>query len=205
MAPKVVSFLASGQGSNFSAVMERILLGEINAVPGLLISDRADAPALQKAESFGMKSVWVNPKDYASKQEYEETMIDLLLEHKTDLVVAAGFMRLLSPVFVRAFSNRIINIHPSLLPSFAGKDAQQQAIDYGVKLAGCTVHFIDEGVDTGPIIMQTAVPVSPEENAASLSKKILREEHRVLPECVRLFCENRLFVEGRKVFINPLV
>lgn len=202
MAPKVVSFLVSGQGSNFSAVMERIESEDINAVPGILISDKGGAPALRKAEDFGMKSVWVNPKDYASKKEYEEALIELFAGCKTDLIVAAGFMRILSPFFVRSFANRIINIHPSLLPAFAGKDAQEQALDYGVKLAGCTAHFIDEGIDSGPIIMQAAVPVLFEDNAASLSKKILREEHRILPESVKLFCEDRLSVEGRKVFIR---
>ena len=202
MARSIVSFLSSGYGSNFAAVMEKINKGYIKAVPGILISDKADAMALVKADKFGMHAEWINPKSFDSKKEYEEAMIELLVKHKTDLVVTAGFMRILSPVFVRAFENRIINIHPSLLPSFPGINAQQQALNYGVKFTGCTAHFIDEGTDTGPIIMQAVVPVSASDDVTSLSKKILKEEHRILPESVKLFCDNKISVQGRNVLIK---
>ncbi|MDR3238022.1 MAG: phosphoribosylglycinamide formyltransferase, partial [Spirochaetia bacterium] len=191
MTPKVVSFLASGQGTNFSAAAEKIKSGYIKARLGILVSDN-DAPALRKAESFGMKSFLVNPKDYSSKQDYEDEMIRLFREHKSSLIVAAGYMRILSPRFVRAFQNRIINVHPSLLPAFPGREAQRQALDYGVKVTGCTTHFIDEGTDTGPIIMQSAIPLLQSDNIASISKKIRAEEHKILSESIKLFCEDRL-------------
>ncbi len=202
MKKKVVSFLASGRGSNFTVVAKKILDGAIKAEFGVLISDRADAKALEIAKEFGVKPLHVNPKDYSSRQEFDGELVKLLNEHKTDLVVAAGYMRILSPVFVSAFRNRIINIHPALLPSFPGVHAQQQAFEYGVKISGCTAHFIDEGTDTGPIIMQAAVPVLDTDTADSLSARILKEEHRVLPESVKLFCEGRLEVRGRRVIIK---
>ncbi len=202
MKKKVVSFLASGRGSNFTVVAKKILDGTIKAEFGVLLSDRADAKALEIAKEFGVKPIHVNPKNFSSRQEFDGELVKLLNEHKTDLVVAAGYMRILSPVFVSAFRNRIINIHPALLPSFPGVHAQEQAFEYGVKISGCTAHFIDEGTDTGPIIMQAAVPVLDTDTADSLAGRILKEEHRVLPESVKLFCEGRLEVRGRKVVIK---
>lgn len=202
MKKKVVSFLASGRGSNFTAVAERIRGGDINACLGILVSDKKDALALDTARDFGMGAHFVDPKAYHGKMDHEKAMIRLLEEAGTDLVVAAGFMRILSPHFVGAFKNRIINIHPALLPSFPGVDGQKQAFDYGVKISGCTTHFIDEGTDTGPIILQSAVPVRQDDTLESLSKRILAEEHRILPESVRLFCEGKLSVSGRKVLIS---
>ena len=197
----IVSFLASGQGSNFLAAARKIQSGYIKAKIGILISDN-DAPALRKAENIGVKSFWVNPKDYNSKADFEDEMIALFKSCETDLIVAAGYMRILSPRFVKAFENRIINIHPSLLPAFPGKDAGKQAIEYGVKITGCTTHFIDEGTDTGPIIMQAVVPVLPDDNASTLAKKILTKEHKILPESIKLFCEGRLKINGRSVIIS---
>jgi phosphoribosylglycinamide formyltransferase-1 len=198
---KTVSFLASGRGSNFTAVAENILAGKIKAEAGILISDRSDARAIQTAEGFGMKAFYVNPKEFPSKTEFEGEMVSLMKKYNTDLVVAAGYMRILSPYFVNEFRGRIINIHPALLPSFPGVHSQKQAFDYGVKISGCTAHFIDEGTDTGPIIIQAAVHVLDSDTEESLSSKILHEEHIILSEAVSLFCEDRLIIEGRKVRI----
>jgi phosphoribosylglycinamide formyltransferase-1 len=202
MKTKVVSFLASGRGSNFRAVAGRIRDGHIPARTGILICDRRDAGAFAIADEFGMKSYFVDPKAYTDRRSHEEVVVRLLREHGTDLVVAAGYMRLLTPYIIGEFRSAIINVHPALLPAFPGVHAQQQAFDYGVKLSGCTTHFIDEGVDTGPIIMQAAVPVLPGDTADSLAARILKEEHIILPESVRLFCEGRLAVRGRRVTIR---
>lgn len=199
---KVVSFLASGRGSNFKVVAEYIKHNNINAQHGILISDKKSAKALETAEEFGMKSYFVDPEEYGSREEHEREMASLFQKSKTDLIVAAGYMRILTPYFVNRFRNRIINIHPALLPSFPGTSAQKKALEYGVKITGCTVHFIDEGTDTGPIILQEAVPVYDSDDESSLSARILREEHRILPEAVRLFCEDRLTLKGRRVYIK---
>jgi len=202
MKKKVVSFLASGRGSNFTVVAERIRAGDIDASLGILVSDKRDARALETARGFGMEAHFVDPKAYNGKAEYEKAVIALMEKAKTDLIVAAGYMRILSPLFVKAYSNRIINIHPALLPSFPGVDGQRQAFEYGVKISGCTTHFIDEGTDTGPIILQAAVPVENGDTVESLAARILREEHRILPESVKLFCRGKLKVKGRKVIIS---
>lgn len=202
MRKTTVSFLVSGRGSNFQAVARRILDGAVPAALGVLISDRADAGALGIARDMGMPASHVDPRAYPGKREYESAMIELLERHGTGLVVAAGFMRILSPHFVGHFRDRIINIHPALLPSFPGAHGQEQAFAYGVKISGCTAHFIDEGVDSGPIIMQAAVPVLEDDTADTLAARILKEEHRVLPEAIRLFCEGRLLVHGRKVSVK---
>ncbi len=202
MKKKVVSFLASGRGSNFRAVVVKIRDGYILGRPGILVCDREDAGAFAIADEFGMKSYFVDPKAHTDRKSHEEVVVRLLREHQTDLVVAAGYMRLLTPYIIGEFGSAIINVHPALLPAFPGVHAQNQAFDYGVKLSGCTTHFIDEGVDTGPIIMQVAVPVLPADTADSLAARILREEHIILPESVRLFCEGRLSINGRKVLIR---
>lgn len=199
---KIISFLVSGNGSNFKAVAEKIISGYINGKAGILISDVSTAPALKKADGLGIHSVVIEPQNFSSKKEYESEMIEKLLECKTDLIIAAGFMRILSSDFISHFRNRIINIHPSLLPSFPGKSAQQQALDSKVKITGCTTHFIDEGTDTGPIIMQAAVSINSKDDINSLSTKILQEEHKILIESVRLFCEERLIIQNDKVVIK---
>ncbi len=199
---KTISFLASGRGSNFEAVAEEIQKGSIKAKAGILITDKSDALCLSKADKLGIDSLFIDPKKYSTKQEHEEEIIRHLENYGTDLVVACGYMRLLSPFFINRYKNRIINIHPSLLPAFPGKNGQKQAIDYGVKITGCTTHFIDEGTDTGPIIMQSAVPVFANDTVETLSSRILIEEHKILAQSVHLFCEDRLIVEGRKVIIK---
>lgn len=199
---KVVSFLVSGRGSNFVAVAKKIADGTIPARFGILLSDKPDAGALDKAKEFSLHAVAVPPREFSSRQAHEMEMIRLLEEAGTDLVVTAGYMRLLGKHFVSHFSNRIINIHPSLLPAFPGIDAQKQAWDYGVKVAGCTTHFIDEGTDTGPIILQRSLSVTENMTERDLRSAILREEHKALPEAVRLFCEDRLYIHNRKVTIK---
>ena len=198
---KTVSFLVSGRGSNFQAVASAIIKGDIPATVGLVISDKPGVKALDIARELSIPAFFVNPKDYATRQDHEKAMIDLLQKCNTDLVVTAGYMRLLTPFFVNEFKNRIINIHPALLPSFPGTHAQKQALEYGVKISGCTTHFIDEGTDSGPIILQKAVPVYDDDTEDTLSARILKEEHQILIESVKLYCMDKLKVKGRKVFI----
>ena len=200
MKKKIVSFLVSGNGSNFQAVAKKILSGYIHAEPGIVISSSSEAFALERSKKLGIKSIAIEPKIFGSKDDYEAEMIKYLNLCETDLIVAAGYMRILSPKFIQKFKNRIINIHPSLLPAFPGKNAQQQALDYGVKVTGCTTHFIDEGVDTGTIIMQSTVSIDVNDNINTLSAKIIKEEHKILINSVKLFCEERLIIEKRRVF-----
>jgi phosphoribosylglycinamide formyltransferase 1 len=202
MFKKTVSFLASGRGSNFENVARKIKSGYIKADFGILISDKQDAKALKIAESFGMKSFFVDPKQFASREDFDRELVSLLKKAKTDLVVTAGYMRILSPYFVKAYKNKIINIHPALLPAFPGVNSQKKALDYGVKITGCTAHFIDEGTDTGPIILQAFVPVLPDDTEDKLSARILKEEHEILPHAVKLFCNGKLKIKGRIVSVG---
>lgn len=199
---KVISFLVSGNGSNFKAVAEKIISGYINAETGVLISNSSEAPAIKKAAVLGIKSLIIEPKDFKTKDEHEAEIIKHLKLYKTDLIVAAGYMRILTPAFINMFRYKIINIHPSLLPSFPGKNAQQQALDYGVKISGCTTHFVDEGTDTGPIIMQAAVDIDREDDITALSTKILKEEHKILVESIKLYCDGKLTVKNNIVLIK---
>jgi phosphoribosylglycinamide formyltransferase 1 len=201
MEKKVVSFLVSGRGSNFRIIAEKIMRGKISADFGCVISNRSDAPALDIARSLGIPAYAVDSKKYFTRKGHEKALVKLLESHGTDLVVAAGYMRILTPYIIGKYKNRMMNIHPALLPSFPGINAQKQAIEYGVRISGCTVHFIDKGTDTGPIIIQKAVIIEKGDTPSSLSKRILEEEHILLPEAVELFCSNRLVVSGRKVDI----
>lgn len=199
---KTVSFLASGRGSNFEAVAEKILSGYIPAETGILITDKEKAGCLERASRLGIDSVFIDPKRFGSREEHEKELVQYLEKHKTDLIVASGYMRLFTPWFINRYRKKIINIHPSLLPSFPGKDAQKQALDYGVRLTGCTTHFVDEGTDTGPIILQAAVEIMTYDDADSLSARILLEEHKILAESVKLFCEDKLLLKNRIVTIK---
>jgi len=176
--------------------------GKINGEIAVVISNKADAKGLEFAKDSDLNAVFVNPKDFEGREAYDRELIRILNEKGVDLVCLAGFMRIISPAFVKAFQNRIINIHPSLLPSFKGLDGQRQALEYGVKFSGCTVHFVDEEMDHGAIILQAVVPVNQTDTEDSLSAKILKEEHRIYPEAVALFCDDRIRVEGRRVFID---
>jgi len=199
---KKIAVLLSGRGSNFMSIKKAVDAGEINGEISVVISNKADAGGLEFAKENGLEAVFVNPKDFDGREAYDKELVRILNEKSIDLVCLAGFMRIISPYFVQAYKNKIINIHPSLLPSFKGLDGQKQAFDYGVKFAGCTVHFVDEEMDHGAIILQAIVPVEDDDSADDLSARILKEEHRIYPEAVKLFCGDQLRVEGRKVFKN---
>lgn len=201
MDKTVLGVIASGRGSNLQAILDAIKAGDIKATIGVVISDKPDAKALLRASENGIPAVAVDRKLYSSKADFEAALAVELNRHKVELVVLAGFMRILGSSFINTFSGRIMNIHPALLPSFPGLHAQQQAIDYGVKFSGCTVHFVDEGTDTGPIILQEAVEVLPNDTEDTLSDRILAVEHKLYPRAVALYCDGRLHIEGRKVTI----
>jgi len=191
--------LASGRGTNLQAIIDSINEGKLLAEIVIVISDNPKAMALERAKRANIPTAYVKP---GKRSEFEREIIRILEENKVDLIVLAGFMRILSADFVSRFPLRIINIHPSLLPSFPGLEAQRQALEYGVKITGCTVHFVNEIVDGGPIILQEAVPVYDDDTVESLSARILEKEHKILVEAIRLFGENRLRVVGRRVFID---
>ncbi|MFA7078764.1 MAG: phosphoribosylglycinamide formyltransferase [Syntrophomonas sp.] len=197
-----LAVLASGRGSNFMAINEAIQKGDLQADIGLLISDQAGAGALQRARNAGVSTLFITPRDYSSRNEYEMEIVKNLRAMGIDIVVLAGYMRLVGKVLLDAYKMRIINIHPALLPSFPGLHAQRQAVDYGAKLSGCTVHFVDEGMDTGPIIMQAAVPVLADDSEDSLADRILIQEHRIYSQALQLLAEGRVYIDGRKVHIN---
>jgi phosphoribosylglycinamide formyltransferase 1 len=195
--------LASGRGSNLQAILEACARPGFPAHVRVVISDRERAPALEHARAAGVEALWLNPKDFGDREAYDGALVRELESRGVGLVCQAGWMRILSPVYVRAFHGRALNIHPSLLPAFPGLHAQRQALEHGVKVAGATVHFTDEGVDTGPIIVQAAVPVEPGDTEGTLAARILTVEHRIYPEAIRLFAEGRLRIVGRKVIVNP--
>lgn len=194
--------LASGRGSNLQAIIDSINKGKIDAKIELVISDVKDAYVLKRAEKNNIKNIFVDPKTYVSKQEFEKEVIRLLKENSVELICLAGFMRVLSSDFVKEFKNRILNIHPSLLPSFPGLHVQKKALKHGVKFSGCTVHFVDEGVDTGPIIIQAVVPIFDNDTEELLSERILKEEHKIYPKAIQLIAENRVTIKDRRVFIK---
>jgi phosphoribosylglycinamide formyltransferase-1 len=200
-----VGVLASGRGSNLQALIEASREGRMAADVAVVISDVADAKALDLAKNAGVEARYVDPRRKGARltDQSEGEIIELLEASRVDLIALAGFMRILGPRFVRHFRGRIMNIHPSLLPSFPGLRVQKKALEYGVKFSGCTVHFVDEGVDTGPIIIQAAVPVVEGDTVESLSKRILREEHRIYAEAIDLFAQGRLKTEGRVVHVLP--
>jgi phosphoribosylglycinamide formyltransferase-1 len=194
--------LASGRGSNLQAIMDAAAAGEIEAEVAVVISDNEDAYALERARQRGVPAGFVNPKGFASKEDYEKAIVEQLNRHGVELVCLAGYMRIVGAVMLNAFPNRIMNIHPALLPAFPGLHGQEQAWRYGVKFSGCTVHFVDEGVDTGPIIIQAVVPVLDDDTADTLAARILEQEHKIYPEAIRRFAEGRLKIVGRKVFTS---
>jgi phosphoribosylglycinamide formyltransferase-1 len=196
---KRIGVLLSGRGSNSEALAESAASGRIpNAEIAVVVSNREGAPGIQRAESRGIKTR-VIPSKGLEREAYDRQVAAVLNEAKVDLICLAGYMRLLSPFFVAAFPNRILNIHPSLLPSFPGLESQRQALEYGVKFAGCTVHFVDENLDAGPIVLQAVVPVEDRDTEESLSARILKEEHRIYSEAVRMVLEGNFKIEGRRV------
>jgi phosphoribosylglycinamide formyltransferase-1 len=197
-----IGVLASGRGSNFQSIIDSIEAGHIKAGLRVLITDNPGAFAIERAKKHQIEYLTLSPKQFDSKDSYFEKIAGELKSRGVELVVLAGFMRIVGKPLIDEFRNRIMNIHPALLPSFPGLHGQQQARDYGVKISGCTVHFVDEGMDTGPIIIQAAVPVRDDDTEESLSERILKFEHRIYPEAIRLFSEGRLRVVGRKVIIE---
>ena len=196
-----IAVLVSGRGSNLQAIIDSIENGYLKARICVVISDIADAYALERAKKHGIKAVHIDPKRFGSRDSYEEEVLGVLKDHNTELVLLAGYMKILGKTLLTAFKNRILNIHPALLPAFPGLHAQEQAFGYGVKVAGCTVHFVDEELDGGPIILQKCVEVKENDTAQTLAERILEQEHKIYPEAVKLFVENRLRLEGRKVKI----
>lgn len=195
---KRLGILLSGRGSNFEAIAGQVAAGRIPAEIAVVISNRPEARGLQVARERGLHAVSI-PSKGLDREVYDRMLIGELNRNRVDLVCLAGFMRLLSAAFVRAFPQRILNIHPSLLPAFPGLDAQKQALDHGVKITGCTVHLVDEFLDAGPIILQAAVPVADNDTVESLSARILAEEHRIYSEAIRIVLEDRFRIEGRRV------
>lgn len=200
--PLRVGVLASGRGSNLQAILDAIEAGRLAARVVVVVSDRPDAQALDRARRHGVKAVFLDPKQYPDREAFDRAVLAVLEEHRVELVCLAGFMRLLTPAFVAAYRGRIMNIHPALLPSFPGLHAQRQALAHGVKVSGATVHFVDEGVDTGPIILQAAVPVRDDDTEETLAARILAEEHRIYPRAIQLFAEGRLEIQGRRVLVR---
>lgn len=195
--------MASGRGTNFQAIIDAVETGELHAaqVAGL-VCDEPDAPALKRAAAHGVPAVVVARESHPSRAAFERALAEAVGSFRPDLVVLAGFMRILGETFLGAFEGRVINIHPSLLPAFRGLDAQRQALEYGVRYSGCTVHFVDHGMDTGPIIGQRVVPVMPDDTVQSLSARILEQEHGLLVECIAAIAEGRVRLEGRRVLVG---
>ncbi|TKB62814.1 MAG: phosphoribosylglycinamide formyltransferase [Nitrospira sp.] len=204
--PLRVAVLASGRGSNLQAIIDAIEAGQVHAQIVAVISNKKDAVALERARKHGIKDLFVDPKPFAgrpdSREAYDRSLLEVLQQHNVELVLLAGYMKIVTAVLVNAYANRMMNIHPSLLPSFPGLDVQKKAIDWGCKLAGCTVHFVTEGVDEGPIIIQAAVPILDDDTSDTLAARILVQEHKIYSRAVQLFAEGRLRVDGRRVLID---
>jgi len=198
---KRIGVLLSGRGSNFVALAESVAAGRIpNAEISIVISNREGAPGIEKAKALGIETR-VIPSKGLEREAYDRQVVAALREKQVDLICLAGFMRLLSPYFIAAYPNRILNIHPALLPAFPGLESQRQALEYGAKFSGCTVHFVDEKLDAGPIVVQAVVPVRDDDTPDSLSERILKEEHRIYTEAVRIVLEGRYRIEGRRVVL----
>lgn len=195
--------LVSGRGSNLQAIINEIEAGTLKAEIAVVVSNKQGVPALERAERHGLNTVFLDPKSVAGmpdpRHAYDRKLLETLQHHRVQLVILAGYMKIVTSVLIDSYESRIMNIHPSLLPSFPGLHAQRQALDHGVKVAGCTVHFVTEGMDTGPIILQQAVPVEEGDTEDVLSERILKVEHGLLPMAIRLFAEGRLSVTGRTV------
>ncbi len=204
--PLRLGVLASGRGSNLQAIIDAIEAGSLSAQIAVVISNKKDAQALERARKHGVLDVFLDPKPFAGRPDgreaYDRAILDVLRKYDVELVLLAGYMKIVTPVLINAYENRMMNIHPSLLPAFPGLDVQKKALEWGVKIAGCTVHFVTEGVDEGPIIIQAAVPVLDGDTPETLAARILEQEHRIYPRAVQLFAEGRLTVEGRRVRVH---
>lgn len=198
---KKIAVLVSGSGSNLQSIIDSVESGYLKIQIAVVLSNKEEAYGLTRAKNHGIPAQVVRHGDFESREEFETSLIEVFDGYGVDLLVLAGFMRVLTPLFVSHYHHRIINIHPAILPSFPGTHSQKQALDYGVRFSGCTTHFVDEGTDTGPIIIQAIVPVLPDDTEESLGARILKEEHRIFPESLKLWSEGRLLIEGRKVKI----
>jgi phosphoribosylglycinamide formyltransferase 1 len=195
--------LVSGRGSNLQAIIDNIVNNSLSAEVAVVISDQADAYALERARKHNIPGVHVSAKGYRGKrEEYDSLLVQELRKWDVELVVLAGFMRIITPALIKAYRSRILNIHPALLPAFPGLHVQKAALEHGVKFSGCTVHFVDEGMDTGPIIIQAVVPVLDNDTEESLSERILAQEHKIYSRAIQLFSEGRLKIEGRRVTVS---
>ncbi len=199
-----IAVLVSGSGTNLQAIIDQIEAKRLDAKIEVVLSNKADAYGLVRAKNHGIATEVLDHKQFPSREAYDQAVVDILRARGVELVVLAGFMRLLSPVFVKAFSNRIMNIHPALLPSFPGLHVQKKAVDHGVRFSGCTVHFVNEECDEGPIIIQAVVPVFPDDSEESLAARILKQEHRIYPRAIQLYAEGQLRVEERRVLVDGL-
>jgi len=197
-----IGVLISGSGTNLQAMINAIEAKRLDAKIQVVLSNRADAYGLVRAKKHGIPVEVLDHKTFPSREAFDQAVVDILRARDVELAVLAGFMRLLSPVFVAAYSNRIMNIHPALLPAFPGLHVQQKAVEHGVRFSGCTVHFVNEACDEGPIIMQAVVPVFPDDTAETLAARILEQEHRIYPRAIQLYSEGRLRIEGRKVWVD---
>jgi phosphoribosylglycinamide formyltransferase 1 len=205
MARRVsIGVLISGNGSNLQSIIDAIEAGALDAKIEVVLSNRSEAYGLARARKHNLRSETLDHKAFASREAYDQAVVDILQQSGVELVVLAGFMRLLSPVFVKAYSNRIMNIHPALLPAFPGLRVQKKALEHGVRFSGCTVHFVNEECDEGPIIIQAVVPVFPDDTETSLTARILEQEHRIYPRAIQLYAEGRIKVVGRRVLLDGL-
>lgn len=198
-----IGILVSGRGSNLQAIIDNIKKGQLIAEVSVVISDQADAYALERARKYDIPAVHVSARGYRGKRdEYDALLVKELRKHDVELVCLAGFMRIITPVLIKAFPNRIMNIHPALLPAFPGLHVQKAALEHGVKFSGCTVHFVDEGMDTGPIIIQAVVPVLDNDTEDSLPERILKQEHKIYSRAIQFYAEGRLSIKGRRVVVS---
>jgi len=199
-----IGVLISGSGTNLQAIIDAIESRRLDAKIAVVLSNKADAYGLVRAQNHRIATEVLDHKQFPSREAYDQAVVDGLRARGVELVVLAGFMRLLSPVFIKAYSNRIMNIHPALLPSFPGLHVQKKAVEHGVRFSGCTVHFVNEECDEGPIIIQAVVPVFADDSEESLAARILKQEHRIYPRAIQLYAEGRLRVEGRRVLVDLL-
>jgi phosphoribosylglycinamide formyltransferase-1 len=197
-----IGVLVSGSGSNLQSIIDQIENGYLPAQIKIVLCNNTDAYALERTKKHGIPSAVIRSQDYLDREGFDRRMIEILKEHDVELVVLAGFMRILTPLFLKAFPMRVMNIHPALLPAFPGLHGQKKAFEYGVKFSGCTVHFVDEGMDSGPIIIQAVVPVYDSDTNELLAERILREEHRIYPRAIQLYLEGKLEIVGRRVIIK---
>ena len=199
-----IGVLISGGGTNLQSIIDAVEAKKLDAKLELVLSNKPDAYGLVRARNHGLPVEVLEHKDFASREAYDQAVVDRLRARGVELVALAGFMRLLSPVFVKAYSNRIMNIHPALLPAFPGLHVQKKALEHGVRFSGCTVHFVNEECDEGPIIIQAVVPVYPDDTAETLAARILTQEHRIYPRAIQLYAEGRLHIVGRRVLVDRL-